>query len=159
MKKSNPALYIIFIISTAVIILNRYTALYINDYRVHFFFLFFTVSSLVLIVGQFLKKLNNTISIVLTFIITGILCAMTAFLTWGGDWKTQTILYQNIKNKKQTVNFQLRADRFAFGYKKRIVAVEHLAPFMDWTTDIDTIDLDRSKWKKTDIELNEMKLK
>ncbi|MDX6182041.1 hypothetical protein SGQ44_14155 [Flavobacterium sp. Fl-77] len=110
-------------------------------------------------IGQFLKKLQTNWSIILVFIIIGILCGLKAFFTWGGDWKTQTVLYRNIDNKNKTINFQLRADRFAFGYKKRIVGIYHLAPFMEWTTDVDTLYLDQSKWEKVNLQLNKMKLK
>ena len=158
-KKSSLPLYIIFVISASIILLNRYTQFHINDYRVHFFFLFFAISSLVIIIGQFFKKLQSNWSMILVFISIGILCALKAFFTWGGDWKTQTVLYRNIENKNQTVNYQLRGDRFAFGYKKRIVGIYYLAPFMEWTTDIDTLYIDKSKWKKLNLQVNEMKLK
>lgn len=98
-------------------------------------------------------------SIILVFAGIGILCGLKAFFTWGGDWKTQTVLYRNIENKNQTVNYQLRGDRFAFGYKKRVVGIYHIAPFMEWTTDIDTLHLDKSKWEKLNLQVNEMKLK
>jgi hypothetical protein len=159
MKKSSLSIQIIFVISASIILLNRYTQFHINDYRVHFFFLFFAVSSLVIIIGQFLKKLQNKWSIILVFIGIGILCVLKAFFTWGGDWKTQILLYRNIENKSQTINYQLRGDRFAFGYKKRVVGIYHLAPFMEWTTDVDTLHLDKSKWEKLNLQVNEMKLK
>ena len=158
-KKSSIPLYIIFVISASIILLNRYTQFHINDYRVHFFFLFFAISSLVIIIGQFFKKLQSNWSMILVFIGIGILCGLKAFFTWGGDWKTQTVLYRNIENKSKTINYQLRGDRFAFGYKKRIIGIYHLAPFMEWTTDIDTLHLDKSKWKKLNLQVNEMKLK
>lgn len=107
-KKSTLPLYIIFVISAGIILLNRYTPFHINDYRVHFFFLFFAVSSLVILIGQFFKKLQSIWSIILVFTGIGILCALKAFFTWGGDWKTQTVLYRNIENKSQTINYLLR---------------------------------------------------
>ncbi|MBF4492071.1 hypothetical protein IRZ83_05390 [Flavobacterium sp. JLP] len=159
MKKLNPFIAVIFVISISIILLNRYTQFNINDYRVHFFFLFFATSSLVIIIGQFFKKLQTNWSIISVAIIIGILCVLKAFFTWGGDWKTQTVLYSNIDNPAKTINYQLRGDRFAFGYKKRVVSIYRLAPFIEWTTDIDTLHLDKTKWKKLNLKLNEMKLK
>lgn len=159
MKKLNPSIAVIFIISASIILLNRYTPFHINDYRVHFFFLFFAVSSMVILIGQFLRKIQTNWSIISIFIIIGILCGLKAFFSWGGDWKTQTLLYRNKVNPQQTINYQLRGDRFAFGYKKRVVSIYHLAPFMEWTTDVDTMHLDKTKWKKLNLQLNEMKLK
>lgn len=159
MKKLNPSIAVIFVISISIILLNRYTHFHINDYRVHFFFLFFAASSLVIVIGQFFKKLKTNWSIVTVFVLIGILCGLKAFFTWGGDWKTQTVLYSNIENPAKTINYQLRGDRFAFGYKKRVAGIYRLAPFMEWTTDIDTLHLDKTKWTKLDLNLNEMKLK
>jgi hypothetical protein len=159
MKKSNLYIYIIFVLSISIILLNRYTEFHISDYRVHFFFLFFAISSFVIIIGHFLKKLQTNWSIISVFILVGVLCALKAFFTWGGDWKTQTVLYRNITNPNKTINYQVRGDRFAFGYKKRVVGIYHLAPFMEWTTDIDTLHLDKSKWKKLSLQVNEMGLK
>lgn len=158
MKNLHLSLYLIFAISASVVLLNRYTDLYLTDYRVHFFFLFFAASSFVVIIGHLFKKLRTNKSIFITFIIVGILCFLKAFFTWGGDWKTQTRMYQNIENQNKTVDLQLRADKFNFGYKERVVEINTIAPFMQWTTDVDTTKMDASKWKRVDLRLNEMKL-
>ena len=155
-KRSNLAIYFIFILTTSVVLLNRYTDFHITNYWVHFFFDFFAASSFIIIIGNLFNKLLANWSILLTFIIVGALLFVKAYLTWGGDWKTQTVLYRNIEDKNKTVNFQMRADRFAFGYKKRLIQIYRLAPFMEWTTDVDTFHIDKSKWEKLDLELNEM---
>ena len=156
MKKSHLTIYFIFVLTASIVLLNRYTAFHITDYRVHFFFDFFAASSFIIIIGHLFKKLQTNRSIFLTFISLGILLFAKAFLTWGGDWKTQIVLYRNIENGSKTIDFQMRADRFAFGYKKRIIQIYSLAPFMEWTTDVDTSHIDESKWKKIDLEINEM---
>ena len=158
MKNLHLSLYLIFAITASVVLLNRYTDLYLTDYRVHFFFLFFAASSFVVIIGHLFKKLQTNKSIFITFIIVGIVCFLKAFFTWGGDWKTQTRMYQNIENQNKTVDIQLRADKFNFGYKERVVEIYTIAPFMQWTTDVDTTKMDESKWKRVDLKLNEMKL-
>ena len=93
-----------------------------------------------------------------TFLIVGILCFAKAFFTWGGDWKTQTIVYRNVENSSKTIDFQMRADRFSFGYKKRTVAIQKLVPFMEWVTDIDTLKMNHAQWIKTGIKVNAMQL-
>ncbi|MDI1255480.1 MAG: hypothetical protein PSV16_05215 [Flavobacterium sp.] len=158
MKKSHLSIYLLFVFTATIVLLNRYTDFHINDYRVHFFFDFFAASSFVIIVGHLFKKLQSNQSILFTFIIVGIVCFLKAFFTWGGDWKTQTILYRNLDDKNKTIDFQMRADRFSFGYKKRVVGIYNLAPFMEWTTDIDTLHIDKSKWQKLNFKVNEMKL-
>lgn len=158
MKKFHLSLYLIFVITATVVLLNRYTDLYLTDYRVHFFFLFFAASSFVVIVGHFFKKLHSNTSIFVTFLLVGIICFIKAFFTWGGDWKTQTKMYQNIENESKSVDIQLRADKFNFGYKERVIEIDQIAPFMKWTADIDTTKMDLSKWKRVDLYVNEMKL-
>ncbi|WP_300568950.1 hypothetical protein [Flavobacterium sp.] len=158
MKNLHLTLYVLFVVTAAIVLLNRYTDFYINDYRVHFFFLFCAVSSFIVIVGHLFKKLSSNQSIIFVFIIVGVLCFLKAFFTWENDWKTQTVLYKNLEDKNKTVNFQMRGRRFSFGYKERVVCVDKLAPFMDWTTDIDTLHIDKSKWERIDLQLNELEL-
>jgi hypothetical protein len=109
-------------------------------------------------VGHLFKKLRTNKSIFITFFIVGIACFLKAFFTWGGDWKTQTVLYRKIHNDNTSINVQLRADKFAFGYKKRVIQIHQIAPFMEWTTDIDTNQIDPGDWKKVNLFLNEMNL-
>lgn len=158
MQKLHSSLYLIFITTSTILLLNRYTDLYLTDYRVHFFFLFFATSSFAVIVGHLFKKLRTNKSIFITFFIVGIACFLKAFFTWGGDWKTQTVLYRKIHNDNTSINVQLRADKFAFGYKKRVIQIHQIAPFMEWTTDIDTNQIDPGDWKKVNLFLNEMNL-
>jgi len=151
-------IYILFAISATVVLLNRYTPLYINNNKLHFLVLFIAAATFVIIIGHFFGKLRTNKSIAVTFVLVGLACFLKAFLTWGGDWKTQEIYYRNIENKNKTIQFQMRGDRFAFGYKKRVVAINHIAPFMDWSTDIDTIAMDHSKWEKLNLKVNDLGL-
>ncbi|UWY27024.1 hypothetical protein N4T20_14975 [Flavobacterium sp. TR2] len=155
MKKA--IIYIIFLSTSALILLNRYTELYINNSIVHFIIFYASALSLVFIIGRFLGKLKTSISIFSTVFIVGVLCFINAFLTWSGDWKTQNILYQNINAPRKTIEFQMRGDRFSFGYKKRIVNRTRLFPAFDWITDIDTAAINTKEWKKNEIYVNEMK--
>jgi hypothetical protein len=158
MKNFHISLYLIFAVTATIVLLNRYTDFYLTDYRVHFFFLFFAASSFVVIVGHIFQKLRTNKSIFITFFLVGIICFLKAFFTWGGDWKTQTVLYQNVENPDLTIDFQLRADKFNFGYKKRVIEINKIAPFMEWTSDVDTVTMDKSKWQKVDLQLNEMNI-
>lgn len=57
MKKA--IIYIIFLITSALILLNRYTELYINNSLVHFIIFYASSLSLVFIIGRFWGKLKN----------------------------------------------------------------------------------------------------
>jgi hypothetical protein len=137
---------------------NRYTAFYINNSKLHFIIFFIAACTFVFIIGQLTGKLKSYKSQLMTFILVGILCFIQSFLTWGGDWKTQTILYQNLINKNKTIEFQMRGDRFSFGYKKRVINRLKLFPGFDWNTEIDTTAINHRQWKKMDLYVNEMKL-
>lgn len=152
----NLILYIAFLISAPLLLMNRYTDLYINNSIVHFIVLVLASITFIFILGQAFGKLRTTKSKLFTILMVGIVCFIHSFLTWDGDWKTQTILYRNISNNNRTVEFQMRGDRFSFGYKKRIINRLKLVPGFDWTTDIDTTAINRKEWQKRNIYVNEM---
>jgi len=150
----NIIIYVLFVITATLIVVNRFTGFYISDYRLHFVLLFIAASTFVIVIGHLFKKLKTAKSILLTFIIVGALCFLKAFFTWGGDWKTETILYRNVDSAHETIDMQLRGDRFAFGYKKRYVKIYRLMPGMMWTSHVDTLNLDRQKWFRVDEQVN-----
>jgi len=152
-------IYILFVLSATLVLLNRFTPLYINNSIVHYCLLFIASATFIITVGHLFGKLKSDKHILVTFLIVAIVCFLKAFLTWGGDWKTQTIAYNNIDNKRRTIEYQMRGDRFSFGYKKRVVNRLKIVPFIDWTTDIDTIGLKPAQWKRLDENVNEMELK
>lgn len=154
----NLLLYFVFAVSALLVLLNRYTPFYISDYRLHFVVLFLAASTFVVIIGQRYDKLKSAKSIAVAVVVVGLACFLKAYLSWGGDWKTQTILYENIAKSSTSIDYQLRGDRFSFGYKKRIVEVNRLLPGMQWTTDNDTVVLDPSIWKKVDRVVNTIEL-
>jgi len=146
-----------FLITTALLFMNRYTDLYINNSIIHFIILMIASITFIFIVGQIFEKLKTTKSRLLTVLIVGVLCFIESFLTWDGDWKTQTILYRDKVNDNKTIEFQMRGDRFSFGYKKRVINRLKLFPGLDWTTDVDTAKIDHKQWKKINRYVNEMK--
>jgi len=152
-------IYILFAITATIILLNRYTALYINNSILHFILLFIAAASFIISIGHLFGKLKSNRSILFTFLIVGILCMLKSYLTWSGDWKTQTIIYSNKENPKKTIEYQMQPNRFGFGYKKRIVERYKIVPFIDWTTDNDTLTVDTTLWKKTEKNTNELQLK
>ncbi len=153
---THSIIYVLFAITASLVLLNRYTSLYINNGVVHFIVLLIAAASFMVIAGHLFGKLKTGRSIAFTFAMVGVLCFIKAFLTWGGDWKTQKIVYRDVNNPRRAIEYQMRGDRFSFGYKKRIVSRLKIVPFIDWNTDIDTLSLDASKWSRTDENVNEM---
>ncbi len=107
---------------------------------------------------DYLFDKRTTKSVLITLIIVGVLSFLKAFLTWGGDWKTQTIIYREHYHPAHTIESQLRGDRFSFGYRKRIVDRQRIVPFFDITKVVDTSAIDSKKWDRVDEQINEIKL-
>jgi hypothetical protein len=153
----NITLYALFVITAALTLVNRYTPFYINNSMLHFAIFLIAAFTFIFITGRLLGKLKSFKSQLIALIIVAFLCFIRSFLIWGGDWKTQTILYGNIANDNKTIELQMRGDRFSFGYKKRVINRLKLLPGFDWTTDVDTAAIDHSQWKKMNLYVNEMK--
>jgi len=152
--------FTVFIVSTTILLLNRYTPLYINNTIVHFIFLLLAATSFTIVIGSVLfKSIKTWHAKFLILLLVTFICLLKAFTTWSGDWMTQTILYRNRQNDRKTIEFQMRGDRFSFGYKKRIVGRMKIIPWIDWTTDIDTTAIDTLQWKRVNEQINELGLK
>lgn len=151
--------FIVFLISTVVLIVERVTPVYINNSYVRLVLYVISVSLFSFWIGWILFGFKAVRKRKLIFAIVLAICALKAFLTWGGDWKTQTILYNNNLSGCKTIEFQMRGDWYAFGYKNRIVERKRILPFFDLITDIDTSKLDKRTWKRVDKKVNELKLK
>lgn len=152
-------LVLIFLISAVLVLLERLTPFYINNALIHYTILFVSISSLVLIVGQMFIKVHSSKFVPLTLLIVGLICFGKYFISWRGVWKTQTVLYEKIDTPGTSIDFQMRADKLSFGYKRRVVERQRITPFADWTTKIDTLTIDAARWRKVNREVNELKLK
>lgn len=153
---AHSIIYVLFALSATLVLLNRYTSLYINNSVVHFTLLFVAAASFIVIAGHLFGKLKTGKSIAFTFAMVGVLCLTKSFFTWGGDWKTQTIVYRDAENHRRTIEYQMRGDRFSFGYKKRVVNRLKIVPFIDWDTDVDTLSLEAEKWERVNENINEI---
>jgi hypothetical protein len=80
------------------------------------------------------------------------------FLDGRGEWKTQTVEYQNLNLSNRTIEFQLQ-DKGARGYNRRRVDRMTILPFIEWIKVLEDAPIDALTWKKVDIYVNEMGLK
>lgn len=151
--------FVIFAIATSLILLERFTALEINNSYVRLLLYIISASLLCFWIGWILFGFKAVKKRLLIFFSVAALICLKAYLTWGGDWKTQTILYANKQSNSRTIEFQMRGDWYAFGYKKRIVERKKIIPFFDLTYDVDTTKLDKTIWKRIDKKVNALKLK
>ena len=151
--------FIVFIISTGIIAIERFTPVYITNFYVRLGLYIISASLVFFWIGWILFGFKAVQKRLLIFLIVLIIIIVKAYLTWGGDWKTQTILYTNNKYDCKTIEFQMRGDRFAFGYKKRIVERKKIVPFLDYITETDTTRLNKSTWERADKRINQLKLR
>lgn len=149
--------FIVFSLSTGVIAMERLTPLYINNFYIRLILYIIAASLFCFWIGWILFGYAAVRNRTLIFVVVVIACFFNAYLRWGGDWKTQTVLYSH--NNGKTIEFQMRGDWYAFGYKKRIVERKKIIPFFDYITDVDTTKLDKSSWKRIDRNVNQLKLK
>lgn len=165
MKKTTTKNNILFsaevllsVIAVSLLLLDRYTPVYINNTIVHFLVFYIAVTALAIAALVFVFRIKSARSILVVMFLTLSVCFAVAFLTWGGDWKTQTVIYRDVKDRNRTIEFRIRGDRFAFGYKEQIVIRKKILPFADIINAVDTSRVDISQWKRVDQRLNEMKI-
>jgi hypothetical protein len=164
MKKFNKIVLLeaaaafLFVVAALLLLLDRYTSLSINNTIAHFILFYIAVSAVPIIIVAYVFGFKNITAILIVLFSSLSICFLFAFLTWGGDWKTQTVIYRNIFHPSQTIEFRMRGDRFAFGYKKQIVERKKILPFIDIIKDVDTSKVDPAEWQLTNERINELKI-
>ncbi len=138
----------IFAVSAGLLVLNRYTAVYINETAMHFLLLFLATASLLLLITVYLFNLRSTKAVIAICILALLSSWARAFFFWGGDWETETVLYEMRKRPSVTIEYQLRGDKFAFGYKEQVVRRTRLIPYFDIINHVDTLAIDTHIWRR-----------
>lgn len=155
-KKERIAFMATFIVSAGLVLLDRLTALEINRNFVFFILLFLAIASLLLMVCQYLFGELSKKFIGLLFALVFSACFGMALLSWRSDWKTQTILYRNLSDPRETIEYRMRGNHAGFVFDKQIVRRKRLMPFIDRITAADTAKIDALKWAKVNEKVNEM---
>ncbi|PXY47099.1 hypothetical protein DMB68_08120 [Flavobacterium hydrophilum] len=156
-KMKQKLLITIFIISTGLILLNRFSNLSISSPLIYWILIFSTYSTFLLLLNKILKeKYRKTTKVLI--IIVGILCVGLYSVTYLSFWRTQSIEYINIADENKTIEFQMR-DLGGLGFKRRIIEKRKILPKINWVKEIDTTKMNKTAWKKVEIELNEMNMK
>jgi hypothetical protein len=156
MKKG--ILYIFFLFSTTLLLFEWLTPFYINYSMVLDIIIFIFLSTSGIILGYFLLNLKSIRFILATLLLSGVFSFLKHFLVWRSDWKTQTILYQNIHQDKRTIDFQMD-NMDTRDIDRRIIDRLRICRFIDWIEKVDETHIDTLIWKKVDIDVNELGLK
>lgn len=152
------SMLLVFLIASLLLFLDANTSLYINNVIVHFIIFFLAVALFPILIAYHFFGLGDRNTVLIILLSALCVSFLTAFLTWNGDWKTQTILYRNLENPSQTIEYQMRGDRFSFGYKRQIVEREKVLPYLDLVSIADTSKINLQQWRRTNLNVNEMKI-
>lgn len=147
----------IFIISTGLILLNRFSNLSISSPLIYWLLIFATYSTFLLLLNKMLNEKYRKTTKFLK-IIFGILCFGLYWVSYLSFWGTQSIEYINIADKNKSIELQMR-DLGGLGFKHRIIEKRKILPKINWVKEIDTTKINKTAWKKVDINLNEMNMK
>ena len=144
---------VLFFISTLLVGLDHATDLEINHSAAYFLLFFMVLASLTLWMHHLFKIKEVYLLMILSTI--GVFCYVCFIFRWGGEWCTQTILYQNKRNKNRTIEYQM-VDVGIFGYSRRTIDRIKIIPFMDWTKEIQASEIDTSQWNEVNIFVNDI---
>ncbi|MDQ8012727.1 MAG: hypothetical protein REI96_09790 [Flavobacterium nitrogenifigens] len=149
-------IYSAFIISTSILLLDKYSEIDINNPKLYYSLLIISTSFFISILNIFSNKKYQKIKTIVTII--NIIVIFALYHTFSNFWKTQTIEYQNIENTNKTIDFEMK-DIGALGYNRRLIEKTKILPGIDLVKEIDTNKIDLKKWKKVVIDVNELNLK
>ena len=149
--------FLFFIVVNILVLLDVFTEIEINNSVLLACLTVIVITTGFLLLKQILIKWINKIVINLCIVLSGVLL-ISKICVWSQDWKTQTIIYQNLKQSNRTIEFQM-LDNGANGFRKRTVDRIRLLPFLDWIKKARTNENYDLTWKKVDIDTNELNLK
>lgn len=149
--------YLLCFLSAALLLAQELTPLTINTNSVYLLVVFIFLSTLMISLCRVIFKQVSVKLIAIIVLIAASFCFVKNFFTWGGDWKTQTILYQHTKNSDRAIE-ELWKDVGALGYDKVRVDRTRIIPFIDWIKSGDEKDYALPEWEKVDSMVNELKI-
>lgn len=156
--KKKIATYGLFVLGTILLLLDGLTPLQIGNSIAYAILLLVTIAACVLTVGYYLLKLDFKGTLKISIIIGGLAIIVQGLLSWGGDWKTQTVIYKNLHLSNRTIEFQMQ-DVGALGYNRRTVDRIKIFPFIDWIEEVDIKNIGNADWERVDVDVNEIGLK
>lgn len=150
------ALWAVWTVITVLILASRISSLEITNGIILWTFIYMFVLGATCL---FTRKLVNVVAISFSLFLS--LLIFKLFTDWRGDWKTQTVIYQNKNSSNRTIEFQLQ-DKGALGYNRRTVDRFKITFFLSWTKRLSESEVshaDPLKWEKMNVEKNEQELK
>jgi hypothetical protein len=137
-------------------LLDRLTTIEITRYYIFFILLFLAIGSVLLMICEYLFGELSKRFIAFLMAIVFAACFGMAVLSWRSDWKTQAVIYRNLSNPRETIEYRMRGGQPGYVFDKQIVRRRKLIPFFDKITAVDTTKVDPAKWAKVNEKVNEM---
>jgi hypothetical protein len=161
----NKLLLTVFLATTTLLLLDELTPLEISSLQLSTWLCVAVAACGITYYGRAFLRWSNRKSVVAFVALATISTLLRYSLVWGGDWATDTIMYQNRQSANRTIEFQLQ-NPGPGSYNRRIIDKFKLMPGISWVKvlgkyplDISKSTIDASDWKQVDIEVNELGLK
>lgn len=155
-KTKRILLLLLLVFSAGHIALHHATGLDINSTPIFFLLVFLAVSSLLVLAGHYVFGGWSKPMVLLIYLSVFGGCFAVAVITWKGVWKTQTVLYQNIGNPSETIEYRMRTERYSFNFERQIICRKKILPYLDFIAPADTAKIDKTQWRFENRKVNEM---
>jgi hypothetical protein len=159
----NKLLLVVFLIASLLLLVDILTPLDVDSLEASSWLVVIAALTGITLFGRFFHRWSTTTTTV-TFVLMAALFAVARhFLVWGGDWKTQTIMYQNNHAANRVIEYQMQ-NPGPGGYNQRTVDKRRLLPGISWLKELNTNpvtlsnSLDTAEWHEVNIEKNELGL-
>ena len=154
-----------FLAALTLLLLDTLTPVDITSLQLSAWLCVATVVCGITYFGRAFHQWNNRKSAVAFVAFAAIGALLRYGLVWGGDWSTDTIMYQNRYSANRTIEFQLQ-NPGPGSYNRRTIDKLKLMPGISWVKvlgkyplDISKSTINASEWKQVDTEVNELGLK
>ncbi|WP_148103440.1 hypothetical protein [Hymenobacter rigui] len=130
----------------------------INSLLISLCILVVALAAAAVYVGKVFFRWSITTAVIFTVVLIITMIVLKLLFIWRGDWKTQTIEYQNIHSSNRVIEYQMM-NPGPGSYRQRHVDKIRILPGISWIKEVDNKNIDSENWKKVDIEVNELELK
>lgn len=154
---------LLLLLITSLFFADIYTDFEIRNAVLRYFVYSNFILSPILIIFNLLLLSNIRIKLISLIIpiLSLVVCLNLGYLRIifnSTNWKTQTIIYQNIEADNLTIEYQMQ-DIGAFGYNKRTVSVNNIIGLFAVIKPIDIDTISKTNWKLLNKHINEIELK
>jgi len=161
----NKLVLIVFVLTSILLLIDELTPVDIDSLQLSAWLLVVAAATGATYLGRIFFHWKTAKTSAVFIALTIFLSFARYFMVWGGDWKTQNIIYRNRYSANRSIEYQMQ-NPGPGSYNQRTVDKTQLLPGISWLREFDTNSdailestIDIAEWKKVDIEVNELGLK